>query len=117
MLLSLAVCVIIIVIFGTPVADLLSVPIVGWIDQAPALQQKFTSNFSDLGFVLEKFSNLTDQIQNRSIAAQYSPVQEVVVRQHSFPGLLISLVGYPIRLGVTLVRAEHNRFSTQQCRP
>jgi len=101
--LAAAVFVLVILIFGTLVAYLLSAPIAGWIDQAPALQQKFASRFSGLGEVLKKFSNLTDQIQNASTAAQDSPVQEVVVRQHSFPSLLVSLTGYPIQLGVTFV--------------
>jgi predicted PurR-regulated permease PerM len=87
---------------GSIVAYLLSSPLAGWIDQAPQLQQKFASKFAGLGEVLKKFSLLTDQIQNASTAAQDSPVQEVVVRQHSFPGLLVTLTGYPIQLGVTL---------------
>jgi predicted PurR-regulated permease PerM len=92
----------VILFFVGLVAYLLSAPIAGWIDQAPALQQKFASKFSAFGEILKKFSNLTDQIQNASTAAQDAPVQEVVVRQHSFPGLLVSLTGYPIQLGVTL---------------
>jgi predicted PurR-regulated permease PerM len=94
--------VVVILIFGGLVAYLLSAPIAGWIDQAPALQQKFASKFSGLGEILKKFSNLTDQIQNASTSQQDSPVQEVVVRQHSFPGLLVTLTGYPIQLGLTL---------------
>jgi predicted PurR-regulated permease PerM len=100
--LAATVFVIVILIIGTIVAYLLSAPIAGWIDQAPALQQKFASKFAGLGELLKKFSTLTDQIQNASTAAQDSPVQEVVVRQHSFPGLLVSLTGYPIQFGVTL---------------
>ena len=87
---------------GSLVGYLLSAPISAWIDQAPLLQQKFADKFSGLGELLKKFSNLTDQIQNASTSTQDAPVQEVVVRQHSFPGLLVSLTGYPIQFGVTL---------------
>jgi predicted PurR-regulated permease PerM len=96
-----AVFVFVILIFAALVEYLLSVPISGWIDQVPVLQQKFASKFVGLGEVLKKFSNLSDQIQNGSTAAQDSPLQEVIVRQHSFPGLLMSLTGYPIQLAVT----------------
>jgi predicted PurR-regulated permease PerM len=100
--LTSAVFVIAILGAGALTAYLLTSPLSGWINQAPALQQKFASKFAGLGEVLRKFSVLTDQIQNASTAAQDSPVQEVVVRQHSFPGLLVTLTGYPIQLSVTL---------------
>ena len=100
--LAAAFFVVVILVFVTLVAYLLSSPIAGWIEQAPALQEKFTSKFAGLGEVLKKFSNLTDQIENGTTAVQNSVTQEVVVRQHSFPGLLMSLTGYPIQLGVTL---------------
>ncbi len=81
---------------------LLSSPLSSWIDQAPQLQQKFASKFASLGEVLKKFSNLTDQIENASTPAQGTPIQEVTVREHSFPGLLVSMTGYPIQFVVTL---------------
>ncbi len=81
---------------------LLSSPLSSWIDQAPQLQQKFASKFAGIGKVLEKFSNITDQIQNASTPVPGKPVQEVIVREHSFPGLLVSMTGYPIQFAVTL---------------
>ncbi len=81
---------------------LLSAPLSLWFDQAPQLQQKFASKFAGLGEVLKKFSNLTDQIENASTPAQGSPVQEVVIKEHSFPGILVSMTGYPIQFAVTL---------------
>lgn len=81
---------------------ILQAPISAWIDQAPQLQQKFAQKFSDLTDIFKRFSNLTDQIQEAAAADSGKPVQEVVVKQHSFPGLLVSLTGYPIQFGVTL---------------
>ncbi len=80
----------------------LQAPISTWIDQAPQLQQKFSHKFSDLADVLKRFSKLTDQIQEAAAPDSGVPVQEVVVKQHSFPSLLVSLTGYPIQFGVTL---------------
>ena len=87
---------------GIAVGYLLSGPISDWIDQAPSLQQKFTSKFAGISEVFTKFSNLTDQIENASTPAQSSSVQEVVVKQHLFPGLLVSMTSYPIQFAVTL---------------
>ena len=94
--------VILMVIIGALAGYLISGPISVWIDQAPLLQQKFTSRFAGLSEVFTKFSNLTDQIQNASTPAQGSTVQEVVVKQHLFPGLLVSMTSYPIQFAVTL---------------
>jgi predicted PurR-regulated permease PerM len=100
--LAATVFVIILIIVGTMVGYLLSGPVSDWIDQAPLLQQKFASKFAGLSQVWMKFSDLTDQIQNASTPAQGSAVQEVVVRQHLFPGLLVSMTSYPIQFAVTL---------------
>lgn len=81
---------------------ILQAPISSWIDQAPQLQQKFAHKFSDLADIFKRFSNLTDQIQGAAAPDSGTPVQEVVVKQHSFPSLLVSLTGYPIQFGVTL---------------
>jgi predicted PurR-regulated permease PerM len=94
--------VLVLICAGALAIYLLSSPLSSWIDQAPQLQQKFASKFVGLGEVLKKFSNLTDQIQNASTPVQGKPVQEVVVREHSFPGLLVSMTGYPIQFAVTL---------------
>jgi predicted PurR-regulated permease PerM len=90
------------VMVGLAVGYLLSSPISDWIDHAPSLQQKFTSKFAGISKVFTKFSNLTDQIENASTPAQGSSVQEVVVKQHLFPGLLVSMTSYPIQFAVTL---------------
>ncbi len=87
---------------GAVAVYLLSSPLSSWIDQAPQLQQKFFSKFAGLADVLKKFSSLTDQIENASTPVQGSPVQEVVIREHSFPSILVSLTGYPIQFAVTL---------------
>jgi predicted PurR-regulated permease PerM len=81
---------------------ILQMPIAAWIDQAPQLQQKFTSKFAGITDLFARFSNLTDQIQNAAAPAAGQPVQEVVVRQHALPGIMVSLTGYPIQFGVTL---------------
>lgn len=80
----------------------LSAPVFDWIDQAPQLQQQFARKFSSLGQLLNKFSNITDQIQNASAPAESKLVQEVVVKEHPFPGLLVSMTGYPIQFAVSL---------------
>ena len=100
--LAATVFVILLVIAGALAGYLISGPISDWIDQAPLLQQKFTSKFAGLSEIFTKFSNLTDQIQNASTPAQGSSVQEVVVKQHLFPGLLVSMTSYPIQFAVTL---------------
>ena len=100
--LAATVFVTLLIIVGTMAGYLLSGPVSDWIDQAPLLQQKFASKFAGLSQVWMKFSNLTDQIQNASTPAQGSAVQEVVVRQHLFPGLLVSMTSYPIQFAVTL---------------
>ncbi len=81
---------------------ILQAPIASWIEQAPQLQQKFTSKFSNLEQIFTRFSNFTDQIQNAAAPDQGVKVQEVEVRQHAFPGFVVSLTGYPIQFGVTL---------------
>ena len=84
------------------VGYVLQSPIASWIDQLPQLQNKFASKFSYLADILKRFSNLTDEIQNAAAPDHGGPVQEVVVRQHSFPGLIVTLTGYPIQFVVTL---------------
>ncbi len=100
--LAASVFVIVLISAAASTLYLLSEPISEWIEQAPQLQQKFASKFAGLGEVLKKFSNLTDQIQNASTPALGAAVQEVVVREHSFPGLLVSMTSYPIQFMVTL---------------
>jgi len=100
--LAATVFVILLVFSGVMVGYLISGPISDWINQAPQLQQQFTSKFAGISEIFTKFSNLTDQIQNASTPAQGSSVQEVVVKQHLFPGLLVSMTSYPIQFAVTL---------------
>jgi predicted PurR-regulated permease PerM len=100
--LTATVFVLVLISAGTLAVYLLSSPLSSWIDQAPQLQQKFASKFAGLGEVLKKFSTITDQIQNASTPVQGKPIQEVVVREHSFPGLLISMTGYPIQFAISL---------------
>jgi predicted PurR-regulated permease PerM len=100
--LAATVFVILLVFSGVMVGYLISGPISDWINQAPRLQQQFTSKFAGISEIITKFSNLTDQIQNASTPAQGSSVQEVVVKQHLFPGLLVSMTSYPIQFAVTL---------------
>jgi predicted PurR-regulated permease PerM len=100
--LAATVFIIMLIAVGTLAGYLLSGPISDWIDQAPLLQQKFSRKFAGLSQVWMKFSNLTDQIQNASTPAQGAAVQEVVVKQHLFPGLLVSMTSYPIQFAVTL---------------
>ena len=100
--LAATVFIILLIAAGTVAGYLLSGPISDWIDQAPLLQQKFSRKFAGLSQVWMKFSNLTDQIQNASTPAQGTAVQEVVVKQHLFPGLLVSMTSYPIQFAVTL---------------
>jgi len=100
--LAAAIFVLVLILAGSLVGYLLSTPLSTWIDQAPQLQQQFTKKFSGLGPILQKFSAISDQIQSASTSAKDLPVQEVVVRQQSFPGLLVSLTGYPIQFGLTL---------------
>ncbi len=100
--LAATVFVILLLIVGALAGYLISGPISEWVDQAPLLQQKFTSKFAGLNEIFTKFSNLTDQIENASTPAQGSSVQEVVVKQHLFPGLLVSMTSYPIQFAVTL---------------
>jgi predicted PurR-regulated permease PerM len=90
--LAATVFVLVLISAGALAIYLLSAPLSSWIDQAPQLQQKFASKFSGLGDVLKKSST----------PALGNPVQEVVVREHSFPGLLVSMTGYPIQFAVTL---------------
>ena len=100
--LAATVFVILLVFSGVMVGYLISGPISDWINQAPQLQQQFASKFAGISEIFAKFSNLTDQIQNASTPAQGSSVQEVVVKQHLFPGLLVSMTSYPIQFAVTL---------------
>ncbi len=100
--LAATVFVLVLISAGALAIYLLSAPLSNWIDQAPQLQEKFASKFSWVGDILKKFSNLTDQIQNASTPALGNPVQEVVVKEHSFPGLLVAMTGYPIQFAVTL---------------
>jgi len=100
--LAATVFVILLVFSGVMVGYLISGPISDWINQAPQLQQQFASKFAGISEIFTKFSNLTDQIQNASTPAQGSSVQEVVVKQHLFPGLLVSMTSYPIQFAVTL---------------
>lgn len=100
--LAATVFIIMLIAVGTVAGYLLSGPISDWIDQAPLLQQKFSRKFAGLSQIWMKFSNLTDQIQNASTPAQGAAVQEVVVKQHLFPGLLVSMTSYPIQFAVTL---------------
>ena len=100
--LTATVFVVVLLSAGALAIYLLSAPLSSWIDQAPQLQQKFASKFSGLGEIFKKFSNISDQIENAAAPVQGKPVQEVVVREHSFPGLLVSMTGYPIQFAVTL---------------
>ena len=81
---------------------LLTSPISTWIDQAPQLQHKFANKFSSFGDILKKFSNINDQIQNASTPVADKPLQEVVVKEHPFPGLVLMMTGYPIQVAVQL---------------
>ena len=81
---------------------LLSAPILSWIDQIPQLQQKFSNKFSGVGEILKKFSNINDQIQNVSTMVPEKHVQEVVVKEHFSPGLMLTITGYPIQVAVQL---------------
>jgi predicted PurR-regulated permease PerM len=100
--LAATVFILMLIAVGTIAGYLLSGPVSDWIDQAPLLQQKFSRKFAGLSQVWIKFSNLTDQIQNASTPEQGAAVQEVVVKQHLFPGLLVSMTSYPIQFAVTL---------------
>lgn len=81
---------------------MLGPPLSEWIQQAPALQQKFTSKFSGFGEIFKRFSYVTDQIQNATSASADAKVQEVVVREHSLPGMLVSLTSYPLQFVISL---------------
>lgn len=100
--LAATIFVFVLVFVAVLVGYLLGAPISGWIGQAPQLQQKFASKFSGFGEIFKRFSNITDQIQNASSVSQDPKIQEVVIREHSLPGLLVSLTSYPLQLAVTL---------------
>jgi predicted PurR-regulated permease PerM len=99
--LAATIFVIVLLAIGALLLYLLSAPLSGWIDQAPQLQQKFSHKFAGFGQLLKNFINFTDQMQNDSGAQTNAQVQEVVVRQNSLPGILVSLTSYPIQLGIT----------------
>ena len=88
---------------GLSAGYMLSWQVSAWIDQAPQLTQAFVEKFRGLRPWLDAIASLTDKIQDVSVAASDTTVQEVIVRQPVLPTWLVLITWYPLQLAITLV--------------
>ena len=88
---------------GLSAGYMLSWQVSAWIDQAPQLTQAFVEKFRGLRSWLDAIASLTDKIQDVSVAASDTTVQEVIVRQPVLPTWLVLITWYPLQLAITLV--------------
>ena len=95
--------VVILVTGGLSAGYLLSSQVSAWVDQAPQFTQTFVKKFHGLRASLDAVVNLTEKLQDASVATNSAAVQEVVVRQSALPALLVLITGYPVQLAITLV--------------